>query len=195
MILLGRHLGKGHLMGTPGVLGFFPIDTKTIDYLRLTGRGKQATVTETVAKEIGLFYNERENIEYTKVVHFDLSTVEPSLAGPARPQDRIPLSGMRSAFADILGCNFERDTNPVAVSTFIDESGCETSRDDSCHAVAKRDLEIIFNGSPVKVSDGSVVIAAITSCTNTSNPQVLIGAGLMAREAEIISSAWVLAFG
>ncbi len=164
-------------------LGYFPIDSKTIDYLRLTGRGKQAAVTEAVAKEIGLFYNAQESIDYTRVVDFDLSTVEPSLAGPARPQDRIPLSGMRSAFADILGCNFERDTTPVAVSTFIDESGCETSRDDSCHAVAKRDIEIIFNGSPVKVSDGSVVIAAITSCTNTSNPHVLIGAGLMAKEA------------
>lgn len=164
-------------------LGFFPIDEKTINYLKLTGRDKQASITEAVAKAQGLFYSETEPIEYTAVIDFDLSTVEPSLAGPARPQDRIPLSGMRSAFTDILGCNFERDSSRIEVSTFIDESGCETSRDDSCHAVGKRDIEIVFNGKPVKISDGSVVIAAITSCTNTSNPHVLIGAGLMAKEA------------
>jgi len=164
-------------------LGYFPIDAKTISYLKLTGRNNQAAVTEAVAKASGLFYRESDAIEYTKVIDFDLATVEPSLAGPARPQDRIPLSRMRNAFQDILGCNFERDSAPAAVSTFIDESGCETCRDDSCHVAAKRDIEIIFNGTPVKISDGSVVIAAITSCTNTSNPHVLIGAGLMAREA------------
>jgi aconitate hydratase len=164
-------------------LGYFPIDEKTINYLKLTGRDKQATITEAVAKASGLFYSEAETIEYTSVIDFDLATVEPSLAGPARPQDRIPLAGMRSAFADILGCNYARDSSPAEVSTFIDESGCESCRDDSCHAVAKRDIEIIFNGKPVKISDGSVVIAAITSCTNTSNPHVLIGAGLMAKEA------------
>ena len=164
-------------------LGFFPIDEKTIDYLRLTGRQKQASITEAVAKALGLFYSDSESIEYTTVIDFDLATVEPSLAGPARPQDRIPLSGMRSAYANILGCNYERDIRQVEVSTFIDESGSETSRENSCHTVPKRDLEINFNGKPVKVSDGSVVIAAITSCTNTSNPHVLIGAGLMAKEA------------
>ncbi|MGB3209385.1 MAG: aconitate hydratase AcnA [Desulforhopalus sp.] len=164
-------------------LGYFPIDEKTLQYLQLTGRKKQAAITEAVGKACGLFYSESETIEYTKVIDFDLTTVEPSLAGPARPQDRIPLSGMRSAFEKILGCNYERNSNQAAVSTFIDESGCETSRDDACHAVAKRDIEIKFNNKPVKISDGSVVIAAITSCTNTSNPHVLIGAGLMAKEA------------
>jgi len=164
-------------------LGFFPIDEKTINYLKLTGRDTQAAITEAVAKASHLFYSETESIEYTKVIDFDLNTVEPSLAGPARPQDRIGLSGMRSAFADILGCKVERDSNQVAMSTFIDESGCETKRDKACHVLGKRDIEIIFNGAPVKISDGSVVIAAITSCTNTSNPSVLIGAGLMAKEA------------
>ncbi len=164
-------------------LGYFPIDEKTIEYLTLTGRTSQAAIAEAVAKASGLFYSEAETIEYTTVIDFDLTTVEPSLAGPARPQDRIPLSGMRSAYEDILGCNFERDSSPTAVSTFIDESGCETRRDDTCQVAAKRDIEIVFNGKPVKISDGSVVIAAITSCTNTSNPHVLIGAGLMAKEA------------
>ena len=164
-------------------LGFFPIDDKTIQYLQLTGRDKEAAITEAVAKAGGLFYSETASIEYTQVIDFDLATVEPSLAGPARPQDRIPLSGMRTAFAKVLGCDYERDSNHSQVSTFIDESGSETHRDESCHRVGKRDIEIIFNGKPVKISDGSVVIAAITSCTNTSNPHVLIGAGLMAREA------------
>ena len=164
-------------------LGYFPIDEKTIDYLKLTGRNTQASITEAVAKATGLFYSEAEGIEYTKIIDFDLASVEPSLAGPARPQDRIALSNMKSAYQDILGCNFERDSSPTEVSTFIDESGCETCRDESCHVAAKRDIEIVFNGKPVKISDGSVVIAAITSCTNTSNPHVLIGAGLMAKEA------------
>ncbi len=164
-------------------LGFFPIDEKTINYLKLTGREKQAAITEAVAKASSLFYSDAETIEYTTVIDFDLGSVEPSLAGPARPQDRIPLAGMRSAFGDILGCNYERDTKPVEVSTFIDESGSKTSRENSCHALPKRAIEIIFNGQPVKISDGTVVIAAITSCTNTSNPHVLIGAGLMAKEA------------
>jgi len=164
-------------------LGYFPIDEKTVDYLKLTGRNTQASITEAVAKATGLFYSEAETIEYTKIIDFDLASVEPSLAGPARPQDRIALSNMQSAYQDILGCNFERDSSPTEVSTFIDESGCETCRDESCHVAAKRDIEIVFNGKPVKISDGSVVIAAITSCTNTSNPHVLIGAGLMAKEA------------
>ncbi|MGB3221534.1 MAG: aconitate hydratase AcnA [Desulforhopalus sp.] len=164
-------------------LGYFPIDHKTISYLKLTGRDKQADITEAVAKASGLFYNEAETIEYTQVIDFDLTTVEPSLAGPARPQDRVPLSGMKATFAKILGCNFERNSPVEAVSRFIDESGSETSRDNSCHTVAKRNIEVNYNGTPVKISDGSVVIAAITSCTNTSNPHVLIGAGLMAKEA------------
>jgi aconitate hydratase len=164
-------------------LGFFPIDEKTIAYLKLTGRNTHAAVTEIYARANGLFYSGEETSEYTKVIDFDLTSVEPSLAGPARPQDRVPLSAMRRVFQDILGCNFERDAKQEAVSTFMDESGCKTSREEACSIKAKKDIEIAVNGKPVKIGDGSVVIAAITSCTNTSNPHVLIGAGLMAREA------------
>lgn len=164
-------------------LGFFPIDDKTISYLTMTGRDEQAAVTEAYAKTNGFFYNENEEREYTQIIEFDLATVELSLAGPARPQDRIPLSKMRSTFGNILGCNIDRESDPIEASTFIDESGCETFRDDACHAVQKRNIEITYNNIPTKISDGSVVIAAITSCTNTSNPYVLIGAGLMAKEA------------
>ncbi len=164
-------------------LGFFPIDEKTIAYLRLTGRKHHAAVTEVYAKANGFFYTGEDDREYTKVIDFDLATVEPSLAGPARPQDRVPLSDMRRTFRNILGCNYERDAKQQAVSTFMDESGCETSREPACQVKPKEDIEIIVNGRPVKIGDGSVVIAAITSCTNTSNPHVLIGAGLMAKEA------------
>ncbi|SDO64962.1 aconitate hydratase AcnA [Desulforhopalus singaporensis] len=164
-------------------LGFFPIDEKTIDYLKLTGRNREAALTDGIARSCGLFYDDSGDIEYSQVIEFDLGSVEPSLAGPARPQDRIPLSAMKQAFGDILGCRYERDTRVEQVSTFIDESGCETTRKESCHAAAKRDIEIVMNGKPVKIGDGSVVIAAITSCTNTSNPHVLIGTGLMAKAA------------
>ena len=164
-------------------LGFFPVDDKTISYLEMTGRTRQAALTATISKLQGLFYEEQESREYTQVIDFDLASVEPSLAGPARPQDRIPLSMMRSTFGDILGCRFERDSSTKELSTFIDESGCESCRDESCQTVIKRNIEITVNNSPVKIGDGSVVIAAITSCTNTSNPSVLIGAGLMAKEA------------
>ncbi|BCL63106.1 aconitate hydratase A [Desulfomarina profundi] len=133
-------------------LGFFPIDEKTIDYLKMTGRQKQAALTAAYAHAQSLFYEENDEREYSTVIEFDLSSVEPSLAGPARPQDHIPLSGMQSAFAE---------TTTVRGKQFL----------------------ITLNGRKTTIQDGSVVIAAITSCTNTSNPYVLLGAGLLAREA------------
>lgn len=164
-------------------LGFFPIDDKTIKYLTLTGRVSQAALTEKYAKANGLFYTGNETIEYTKVIDFDLASVEPSLAGPARPQDRITLSAMKDTFHEILGCKTERDGNPEQVSTFMDESGCETKRDAQCLKSNKKKVDFTLNNIPTTIGDGSIVIAAITSCTNTSNPHVLMGAGLMAREA------------
>ena len=136
-------------------LGFFPIDEKTIEYLKLTGRSHHAAVTEAVAKATGLFYEDSEEREYTQIVEFDLSTVEPSLAGPARPQDRVPLSKMATAFKAL----------------------------NSDKKVLEKDAEFKMNNKTQKINDGSVVIAAITSCTNTSNPHVLLGAGLIAKEA------------
>ncbi len=138
-------------------LGFFPIDDKTIEYLRITGRTKEAEITESYSKANGLFYTDQESCEYTSIIDFDLASVEPCLAGPARPQDRVALSAMRSAF----------------VKTFADGS----------QARENKIVSTVVNGIPVNITNGSVVIAAITSCTNTSNPQALIGAGLMARVA------------
>ena len=141
-------------------LGFFPIDDKTIKYLVKTGRNKQAQVTDTIARANGLYYDENATIEYTEVIDFDLAKVEPSLAGPARPQDRIALSQMKKTLAG----------DPAATPSKAGASG-------------KAPVEFLFNNSPVSINHNSVVIAAITSCTNTSNPHVLIGAGLMAKEA------------
>ncbi|PIE65561.1 MAG: aconitate hydratase AcnA [Desulfobacterales bacterium] len=134
-------------------LGFFPIDDKTIAYLHNTGRDHEAAVTEAVSKANSLFYNSSEEREYSQVIEFDLSTVQPSIAGPSRPQDRINLSDASSTFADLLGRE------------------------------AKKSIPVEMNGREEKIGDGSIVIAAITSCTNTSNPYVLLGAGLIAKEA------------
>ena len=165
-------------------LGFFPIDGRTIDYLRLTNRGLQADITEAYARANGLFYlGADEQREYTAIIDFDLATITPCLAGPARPQDRVPLAAMKSTFAGILGCSYERDVKVPEISTFQQESGCSEPQSCECLTVHRREFTCEINGAPVRISDGSVVIAAITSCTNTSNPFVLIGAGLLARNA------------
>jgi aconitate hydratase len=164
-------------------MGFFPVDEKTIAYLRNTDRAERADIAEAYTRANGLFFTGGEAPEYTDVLELDMGTVEPSLAGPARPQDRICLSGLKGAFAHILGCEYDRDTEIASLSQFVDESGCKTVRAPRCKPVAKRDFSIELNGRTEKIGDGCVVVAAITSCTNTSNPSVLLGAGLMAKRA------------
>jgi aconitate hydratase len=163
-------------------IGFFPVDEKTIDYLRLTNRGSRATMVEKVAKALGLFYSGTETPEYTQVLKLDLDTVEPSVAGPARPQDRIRLQDLKQKFATVLGCTHERNADPADISTYHPESGTSTRRPEEC-LPRRKTCSVVVNGSEVKLCDGDVVIAAITSCTNTSNPDVLLGAGLLARKA------------
>ncbi|MGW8160093.1 MAG: aconitate hydratase AcnA [Desulfoprunum sp.] len=165
-------------------LGYFPIDNRTIDYLRLTNRDLQADITEAYARTNGLFYlGADDQREYTDILDIDLTAIAPCLAGPARPQDRVPLAAMKSTFTGILGCRYERDVKVPEISTFQQESGCHEPRNSECLSVNRREFTCEINGAPVRISDGSVVIAAITSCTNTSNPFVLIGAGLLARNA------------
>ena len=164
-------------------LGFFPVDEKTLDYLALTGRGDRARIVEAYTKATGMFYTGETDPEFTQVVTLDLATVQPSVAGPARPQDRISLPDLKKTFADILGCEYDRDAEVKRISEFHDESGCKTVRAKRCRPVTQRQFDMELNGRPLKIGDGNIVIAAITSCTNTSNPHVLIGAGLIAKNA------------
>jgi len=164
-------------------LGFFPVDEKTIAYLVATHRAEAAAVTEACAKALGLFYTEGAEPEYTEVLTLDMGTVTPCMAGPARPQDRIALKDLRSSVADILGCEYQRDVDLTHVSTFHDESGSKTSRPAQCRPAPAKTVSIRVNDQEVTIGDASVVIAAITSCTNTSNPFVMLGAGLMAKNA------------
>lgn len=164
-------------------LGFFPVDEKTIDYLRMTNRAQQAELVETYARQNGLFYTGEQAPEYTDILELDLAAVEPCVSGPARPQDRTALKDLKFKFADIVGCAYDRDEEVAGISRFHDESGSKTSRLPKCLPVVEHACHIELNGRPVTLRSGSVVIAAITSCTNTSNPFVLLGAGLLAKKA------------
>ncbi len=164
-------------------MGFFPVDEKTIQYLEMTARKEQAELTRAYALAAGLFYTGKEAIAYTDVVKVDLSTVVPCLAGPARPQDRVVLNEVENRFSQLLSCGHNRNDSLEHISKFLDESGSVASREAHCEPSGKRLVSVNLNGTETKIGDGSIVIAAITSCTNTSNPSVLIGAGLLARNA------------
>jgi aconitate hydratase len=164
-------------------LGFFPVDEKTVEYLRMTNRQDRAEIVERYTREIGLFYTGETDPEYTEILELDLSTVEPSVAGPARPQDRIALRDLAKNFERLLGSKYERDGDVVDLSRFHDESGHSGSRECAPRPGTKRMHEVNLNGKAARIGDGSIVIGAITSCTNTSNPLVMLGAGLVAKKA------------
>jgi aconitate hydratase len=148
-------------------MGFFPIDAETLAYLRLTGRERShIELVERYTKEQGLFRTDAAPTpEFTKRMALDLGTVVPSLAGPKRPQDRVPLVAVKETFAESL-------TAPTAKRGFALE-GPALARTGTVHD----------NGHSSTIHHGAVVIAAITSCTNTSNPSVMVAAGLVARKA------------
>ena len=164
-------------------MGFFPVDEKTLDYLKMTNRSDRAEIVDVYTRELGLFYSGESDPEYTDVVELDLSTVDPAVAGPARPQDRIRLGDLKESFAHIIGCEYPRDTDVKHFATFLDESGCKTKRAKRCIPVSQRFFDVELHGKQARIGDGSIVIAAITSCTNTSNPSVLLGAALLAQNA------------
>ncbi len=160
---------------------YFPIDNQTLNYLKLTNRPKELiNLVERYAKENLLFRENEEKIIYKDVIEIDLSKVEVSLAGPKRPQDRINLKEIKSKFIDLL--------SPYK-SNFIQSDSSVLVKEKIINKVSiKEDLE------SYELSDGSVVIAAITSCTNTSNPYVMLGAGILARNAVkrgLASKRWV----
>jgi aconitate hydratase len=152
-------------------IGFFPVDDRTLDYLRLTGRPDVLIDTiEWYCREQGLWRDDNRVIEYSSELELDMSTVEPALAGPKRPQDRIDLSAMQTTWHEHLGSTFGRETGPISTDT------------------------VAYEGAEFNLTDGDVVIAAITSCTNTSNPDVMMAAGLVARKAKekgITRKPWV----
>ncbi len=151
--------------------GIFPIDEETLNYLRLTGRSdEQVAAVEAYAKQQGMWWSpDAPEAEYTDVLTLDLGSIQPSLAGPKRPQDRVLLSDIKNNFRKAF--ESEQKMRPSAGPA-----------------------EVTDMGQTYELKDGAVVIAAITSCTNTSNPGVLIGAGLLARKARALglkTKPWV----
>ncbi|QDU72482.1 aconitate hydratase AcnA [Mucisphaera calidilacus] len=164
-------------------MGFFPIDEQTLEYLRLSGRDEKLIETvEQYARTQMLWRDDSQSIVYSDDLELDLSTVEPALAGPKRPQDRIALSAMQSQWRQDLSATFGRAAAPVpgdsTPSEMAAEGGVVVAEPESTRAV-----ETTYDGKTFELKDGAVVIAAITSCTNTSNPEVMLAAGLVAKKA------------
>ena len=191
----------------------FPIDAETLTYLRLTGRPeRQVRLVEAYAKEQGLWHDPAHEPAYSQTIELDLATVEPSIAGPKRPQDRIPLAAAQHTFR----CLLAGEPQPGPVQGGLDEASAGSfpaSDPISISPRVRRDVPppthvcaqdhdwpsdpvpVTFDdGSTANVDHGHVVIAAITSCTNTSNPSVMLGAGLLAKKAVergLTSRPWV----
>jgi len=191
----------------------FPIDDETLKYLRLTGREEsQIELVEAYAKEQGLWHDPENEAEYSRIVELDLATVEPSIAGPKRPQDHIPLRKARKVVSVILtegsqvpeilsGLDEASDesfpaSDPIAFGS-LEKEAKPINRDVPHEDVPwlSDPASVTFqDGTTSDIDNGHVVIAAITSCTNTSNPEVMIGAGLMAKRAVelgLTSKPWV----
>jgi aconitate hydratase len=195
----------------------FPIDEETMRYLRLTGRpAEQLALIETYAKEQDLWHDPSREARYSEYVELDLSTVVPSIAGPKRPQDRIAVSDAKAAFRQAL-ISYVNATASDAAETWVDEAGIESFPASDAPAVSSGDDSgkprttisaaagalgrpsrptsvRSVGGDGFEIDHGAVVIAAITSCTNTSNPSVMIGAALLARnavEAGLTVKPWV----
>jgi aconitate hydratase len=177
--------------------GFFPIDQVTLDYMRLTGRSaERVALVEAYCKENMLWHDPSDHATYSQVVELDLADVEPSIAGPRRPQDRVPLASAKSAFIETLGTfgvehrngGYDQavaDTFPASDPTTEQQPGGANLGNDAPLLTAESPghHRVPVAGSDYELDHGSVVIAAITSCTNTSNPQVMVAAGLLARNA------------
>ena len=156
-------------------IGFFPVDDEALRYLAGTGRSPEHVArVERVAKEQGLFRtDDSPDPEYSSTLELDLATVEPSLAGPKRPQDRIALAEIATAFP--------RDLPKLRPAGSA--NGRRNGDSPGLGPANQRTAEIEIEGERAEIGDGTIVVAAITSCTNTSNPSVMVGAGLMAKKA------------
>ncbi|HYI75769.1 MAG TPA: aconitate hydratase [Gaiellaceae bacterium] len=180
--------------------GFFPVDEETLRYLRLTGRpAERIALVEAYCKENALWHDPDSPATYSQIVELDLSSVEPSLAGPRRPQDRVPLREAKKAFVHALpsfGGDYGTPVDSAVAASFpasdppsTAEPGAVEPEGEQVVPVATavgerpRGVPCTIDGETVLLEHGAVVIAAITSCTNTSNPAVMIGAGLLAKKA------------
>jgi aconitate hydratase len=181
--------------------GFFPVDEETLRYLRLTGRpAERVALVEAYCKENALWHEPDNAPTYSQVVELDLSSVEPSLAGPRRPQDRVPLRAAKQAFGDALpsfGIDYGNAYDEAMAESFPASDPPASASPGhgaavghgSVSVVTPQDraessaIDVTLDGKTFPLGHGSVVIAAITSCTNTSNPAVMIGAGLLAKKA------------
>jgi aconitate hydratase len=175
-------------------MGFFPIDDQTLAYLRLTGRDvKQIDLVERYAKEQGLWRSSGSEPSYTEKLELDLRTVMPSIAGPRRPQDRVELRGVKQSFRSSLVDTFKKCVGESAtprLDRWSAEGPVSPEEDESKEAATAEHIKshkdsaiAVLNGKRVRLTHGDVVIAAITSCTNTSNPSVMVAAGLLAKKA------------
>ena len=172
--------------------GIFPIDAESLKYLRLSGRSdEQVALVEAYAKAQGLWHDENSaHAEFTTTLELNLADVKPSMAGPKRPQDRVLLTDVQQNFHENLGATTVNRNG--AEARFANEGGgTAVGREKSAKSPGQH---VLRNGEEFDVHDGSVVIAAITSCTNTSNPAVMLAAGLVAKKAAakgLKSKPWV----
>jgi aconitate hydratase len=172
-------------------MGFFPCDEETLKYLRLSGRPEHhVKLVEAYTKEQGLFRTDSTpDPEFTDTLELDLGTVEPSLAGPKRPQDRVPLSKSKSMYAEAVDAELEKLAGAGSAGKGSGRAVAASASGGGGVAVAEPAVageagaEVEYNGNTFTLKHGAVVIAAITSCTNTSNPSVMLAAGLLARNA------------
>jgi aconitate hydratase len=160
--------------------GIFPIDAESLKYLRLSGRNdEQVALVEAYAKAQGLWHDENTaHAEFSATLELDMAEVKPSLAGPKRPQDRVLLSDVKKNYESNVGAT---TANRNAEARFANEGGDNAIGHDQSENSEGQSVDM--NGDSFALGDGAVVIAAITSCTNTSNPAVMLGAGLLARNA------------
>ncbi|MFC3284335.1 aconitate hydratase AcnA [Litchfieldella rifensis] len=162
--------------------GFFPVDDETLNYLRLTGRSEpQVTLVEAYCKEQGLWREPGAEPIFSDTLHLDMSDVEASLAGPKRPQDRVALSDMKATFEKLMHENGGELPSTEKGRLFSEGGQTAVGIEESYEHHDSQDVTL--DGEAFKLNPGAVVIAAITSCTNTSNPSVMMAAGLLARKA------------
>ncbi|WP_158755231.1 aconitate hydratase AcnA [Dyella sp. S184] len=165
--------------------GIFPIDQEALNYMQLSGRSAaQIKLVEAYAKAQGMWHDENAvEPTFTTTLELNLADVRPSMAGPKRPQDRVLLEAVQKSFHDVIGSlTANRKSKSQATEDFASEGGA-TAIGNPANAITNGGVRVEKDGQSFRVGDGSVVIAAITSCTNTSNPAVMLAAGLLAKKA------------